>query len=340
MCDHHHHHNHDHEHKHEHESENEHHCHGHSHGSGSIKFFFTYASSGWKISEGRMLILYSGILGLSSLSEVVYGIYTGDTHVATEGFHTLFHALCIWAAMIALAYTINHPAPDSKCSFGYSRAQIIAAFGNSIFAFFIGFFALFEAIHEIITEEISDSNPELLPMLLAKISLHSIFFLKMRKYLFESDKINNDNLGVVSIHCLGLLMTDLIRGLCLYFEFECMAYPLYFTESALNIIWVVALLLLVRPYIQRNGRILLLCSPSGKHKDILVKKIREISLIEGVVGVKEEKMWMIDNQEIVGSLKIEVHGEGKHVVSKANEILKGTLSFVVVEIENSDHIES
>lgn len=323
MCDHHHHHHH-----HDHDDKT------------SFKFFFTYATSGWKIFEGKVLIIYSSLLGISSSIEIFSGLYLQDSHVATEGFHTLFHALCIWAAMIALAYGINHPNPDKSASFGYARAQVIAAFGNSIFALFIGFFALFEAVHEIISEEISDSNPEIMPILFGKLALHIVFFLHLRGFLFDNDKLPNDNLGIVALHCLGLLTTDLIRVFSLYFEFECMAYPLYHTESGLNILWVLILMCMVRPYLYKNGRILLMCSPSGKYKEILLKKIREISLIEGVVSVKEEKMWMLNNQEIVGSLKIEVHGEGKNVAAKAEEILNGVLSFVVIEVENSDNIES
>jgi hypothetical protein len=49
---------------------------------------------------------------------------------------------------------------------------------------------------------------------------------------------------------------------------------------------------------------------------------------------------MMNNSDIVGSLKIEVHGESKHVVAKAKEILKGTLTFVVVELDFSDNLEA
>ena len=315
----------------------DHHHHHHHHDDQiSLSFYFTYASFGWKIPEGKLLIIYSSLIGISSIIELGFGIYTGDSHVVSEGFHTLFHGMCIWTAMIALAYTINHSEPDDHCSFGYSRAQIVAAFGNSIFLFFIAFFALFEAVHEIISETISDSNSDILPLIATKILLHSLFFFYLRTNLFESEKNSNDNLGVVALHSLGLLITDIIRGFSLFFELECMAYPIYQTESILNIIWVAALLYLVKPYFYRNGKILLLCTPTGKNKENLVKKIREVSLIEGVVGVKEEKMWLMNNQEMVGSLKIEVHGDGKNVVPKAKEILKGILSHVAIEIEDSD----
>ena len=322
MCDHHHHH---------------HHGHGES---ASLGFLFSHASIGWRVFEGKLLILYSGLLSISSFLEVLYGLYTGDSHVVTEGFHTLFHGLCIWAAMVALAYSIDHPHPDKSCSFGYSRTQVVAAFGNSIFAFFIGFFAMFEAIHEIVSETISDSNSNLLSVILAKIVLHSLFFFYLRVHLFDSDKSENDNLGVVAIHSLGLLVTDAIRGFSLYFELECMAYPIFHTESALNIIWVIVLLCIVKPYLVRNGKILLLCTPTGKNKELVVKKIREISLIEGVVSVKEEKVWMINNNDIAASLKIEVHGDEKLIVAKAKEILKNAFAYNAIEIDKNDSHEN
>lgn len=316
------------------------HHHHHSHNSPSLGFFFTYAGSGWGNSEGKLLILYSSLLGLSSILEVVYGLYTSDSHVVSEGFHTMFHGLCIWAAMIALSYTLNHSHPDKSNSFGYSRAEVVAAFGNSIFSFFIGFFALFEAVHEIVTETISDSNSDLLSMIFIRTIIHSVFFFHLRKHLFDTEKTLSDNLGIVALHCLGLLVTDTTRVFSLYFELECQAYPIYLTESFINILWVLILMAIVKPYLVRNGKILLLCTPTGKQKDLLVKKIREISLIEGVVSVKEEKLWMVNNQDIVGSLKIEVHGEAKNVVNKVKAVLKDSLKFVVIETENSDGNEN
>jgi Co/Zn/Cd efflux system component len=256
--------------------------------------------------------------------------------VVSEGFHTLFHALCIWAAMIALSYTSKHESPDHFCPFGYSRAQIITAFGNSIFILFISFYSFFEAAHEILSGEASDSNQELLKIFSVKSLIHSLFFIHLWPYLFGKFRFLNDNLGVVALHCLGLLVTELIRVFSLYFEFECLAYPLYHTEAALNIVWIIVACLLIRPFLIRNGNILLLCSPSGKTRENIHKKIREISLVEGVVAVKEEKFWMINSSDVIGSFKVEVHGEGKNVVSRTQEIMKGTTTSLVVEIEKSD----
>jgi Co/Zn/Cd efflux system component len=317
------------------------HHHHHHHNEGlSLNFLCSSMTSGWKIFEAKLLMIYSMSLGVSSTFEIFYGLATSDSHIVTEGFHTLFHALCIWAAMIALSYESTHKSPDKKYSFGYNRVQVISAFGNSIFAFFIAFFALFEAIHNIFTEKASDSNPNLLPIIISKIFLHSLFFFYIKEKLFDNEKTSNDNLAVVALHCLGLLITDLIRASSLYFELECFAYPLYHTESVLNILWVFILLMLIKPRLYRNGRILLLCSPQGKHKELLEKKIREISLIEGVVSVKEDKVWMLNNLDMVGSLTIEVHGDGKHIVGRAKDILKGTLTFVTVELEYSDILEN
>ena len=317
MCDHHHHHHH-------HDSES------------SLSFFFTYASTGWTSSEGRTLIIYSAILLASSVFEVGFGFSTSDSHVVSEGFHTLFHALCIWAAMIALSYSSKHEKADSFCPFGYSRAQVIAAFGNSIFVLFISFYSFFEAAHEILSGEPSDSNQDLLKIFAGKLLIHCLFFLHLWPYLFGKSRNSNDNLSVVALHCLGLLVTELIRVVSLYFEFECYAYPLFHTESVLNILWIVGVLALIRPFLARTGSILLLCSPAGKLKEGIMKRIREISLVEGVVGVKDERLWMINANEVVGSIKVEVHGEGKGVVARTQDIMKGTTSCLIVEVHKSD----
>ena len=321
MCDHHHHHHH------------------HSEES-SLKFFITYASTGWSLYEGKILICYSGMLIASSIFEIITGFQSLDSHIVSEGFHTVFHALCIWSAMIALAYTSKHRSADKYCPFGYSRAQLVAAFGNLIFIFFILFFSFFEAIHEILSDEVSDSNQSLLSTFTLKLVIHCLFFIHLWPYILSKDKYSNDNLGVVGLHCLALLGTELIRILSLYFEVNRLSYPFYHAEAVVNILWMGVMLLIIWPFVGRVGNVLLLCSPSGKIKENIQRKIREISLVEGVVAVKEEKIWMINSSEVIGSIKIEVHGEGKGVVAKTQEIMKSTTSVFIVEIENSDKVEA
>ena len=315
MCDHHHHH---------HDSET------------SLSFFFTYASTGWTSAEGRILLIYSVILITSSIFEIIFGFNTSDSHVVSEGFHTIFHALCIWSAMIALAYSSKHEKADSFCPFGYSRAQVIAAFGNSIFILFISLYSFFEAVHEILSGEASDSNQELFKMFTGKLFIHCLFFIHLWPYLFGKSRNSNDNLSVVALHCFGLLVTEMIRVVSLYYEFESSAYPMHYTEQILNVLGIFVVLVLIRPFLYRTANILLLCSLKGKIKEGIMKKIREISLVEGVVGVKDERLWMINANEVVGSIKVEVHGEAKGVVAKTQEIMKGSTTCLIVEVHKSD----
>lgn len=319
----------------------DHHHHHHHHAEeSSLKFFLTYASTGWSLYEGKILIFYSAMLVASSVYEVFTGFQTLDSHTVSEGFHTLFHAICIWGAMIALSYSSKHESADKFCPFGYSRAQIIAAFGNLIFIFFINFFSFFEAIHELVTDEPSDTNQSLLSTFSLKLLIHCLFMIHLYPYILSKEKYTNDNLGVAGLHCLGLLGTELIRVLSLYFELSQLAYPLYHSEAILNILWMIVMIVIITPFAVRTGNILLLCSPNGRVKENIQRKIREISLIEGVVVVKEEKIWMLNNSDVVGSVKIEVHGDGKGIVGKTQEIMKGTTSVFIVEVENSDKVNS
>ena len=71
------------------------HHHHHHEESASLSFLFSYTGPGFKIPEGKLLAIYSILLIASSTLEVVYGLYTSDSHVVTEGFHTFFHAISI-----------------------------------------------------------------------------------------------------------------------------------------------------------------------------------------------------------------------------------------------------
>lgn len=91
---------------------------------------------------------------------------------------------------------------------------------------------------------------------------------------------------------------------------------------------------MLKPYLIRNGKILLLRSPIGKSKDQIVKKMREVSLIEGVQSIKAERIWMLAANSLVGSIILSIHEGADHraIVQKAHEILSGLIENLNIEI--------
>jgi hypothetical protein len=58
-------------------------------------------------------------------------------------------------------------------------------------------------------------------------------------------------------------------------------------EIAVSILTIV----LLKPFLFSTGKILLQQSPDGKQKETLLKCLRQVSLIDGVVMIADEHFW-------------------------------------------------
>jgi len=325
----HHHHHHGHSHSHS-------HCHGHSHELGvPVAWTCTYAAKAWDQQEGKLLIVLTSLLVLSSGYQTLCGFMNSDTHLVSEGFHSLFHALGAWGALVALSYSSQHTLPDSRCNFGYERPQLVIAFGNAVFAIFIGAFALIEALQQVFIHE-HGAPTILIWFLVFKTVIEALIFERLRQYVkhTESNPPVFENLGVIALHCLGLLVNDSITVLAAFFDLHEAEFPWKVAPHLLVIVWVLVYLYLLVPYVSRNGRVLLLCSPEGKLKDTLVKKMREVSFLEGVSSIKDEKIWMLSSTTLAGHVTLRVHEDAqpKSIVQKTREILTPVVEFLTVEV--------
>jgi len=158
----------------------------------------------------------------------------------------------------------------------------------------------------------------------------------LAKYMGTNEKRTPiyDNLGVIAIQCLGLIITESLYMMNFYIETHEFAVPLNVIKPALNATWILACLCLLQPYIFRNGKILLLCAPKGNLKADIEKKLREISILEGVIKIKSEKIWMLTGDLLAGSISLLIHNEAnsQEITMKSQDIMNGIIQHLAIEI--------
>ncbi|CAG9321015.1 unnamed protein product [Blepharisma stoltei] len=326
-------HKHDHGHGHGHGHDHHHHHHG---DALSFTWTFTYAAKAWNHPEGKLLITFVCVLIGSCIFEIASGTFNSDSRLVSDGFRSGFHGLSVYAGLIGLAYGLNHDKPDKKCTFGYDRTQIVVAFGNAIFGFFIGIFELLESMHELANGPRAHTGTDSLFLLFFKVIFEAFIYVNIRKFM---DNNGNrppiyDNLGVIAIQCFSAFVSESLYLISTFLNLEEAIFPFYCIEPLLNSLWTISTIFMLKPYLFRNGNILLLKSPLGKAKDLLVKKEREVSLIEGVQSIKSEKVWMLTANSLVGAIKLSIH-EGSDpsvIIQKTHEILSGVIEHLNIEV--------
>ncbi|MGW6022431.1 cation diffusion facilitator family transporter [Streptomyces sp. NPDC055099] len=113
------------------------HDHGHSHGGTATAAY-----------RGRLRIALSITLTVMVV-EIVGGIMADSLALIADATHMATDALGLGMALLAIQFA-NRPATQNR-TFGYARAEILAALANCLLLLGVGGYVLFEAIQRFIT---------------------------------------------------------------------------------------------------------------------------------------------------------------------------------------------
>lgn len=118
------------------------HAHGHSHGSAAPR---GTAAAAYR---GRLRIALALTLTVL-VAEIVGSLLTGSLALLADAGHMATDAVGIAMALIAIHFA-NRPATERR-TFGYARAEILAAVGNAVLLFGVGAYIAYEAVNRLLS---------------------------------------------------------------------------------------------------------------------------------------------------------------------------------------------
>lgn len=107
--------------------------HDHSHGGGSVT----------RAADKRALGLAAGLTSFFTVAEVVGGLVTGSLALLADAAHMLSDSLSLGIALVAL-WLAGRPATAQR-TFGFKRAEILAALFNGATLVVISIWIFYEA---------------------------------------------------------------------------------------------------------------------------------------------------------------------------------------------------
>jgi len=123
-------------HDHEHAHQGHDHEHGHSHGPGA-----------YRGTDRRALLIAAGLTTTFMVVEAVGGLVTGSLALLADAGHMLSDSFSLFLALGAVMLAAR-PA-TSKRTFGYKRAEILAALANGVLLVVVSIWVIVEAIERL-----------------------------------------------------------------------------------------------------------------------------------------------------------------------------------------------
>lgn len=230
-------------------------------------------------------VLFTIVLNLLlTVAQLIGGIVSGSLALISDTLHNFSDVISL-----LITYVANRAVRKKasyKRTFGFKRAEIMAAFINSASLMAIAVYLIYEAIIRFYEPQEIGSTI-VIWMALLGIAVDGFSMLLLRK---DSDK--NMNLKSAYLHMLSDLASSvavLIGGLLMKW------YQVWWVDSVLTLIIGVYLIFLGYGLLRKSFHVLMLFTPEElKVEEIALK----INALEGIKNIHHIHIWQVNEDEI------------------------------------------
>ena len=237
--------------------------------------------------------------------QLIGGIFSNSLALIADSFHVVVDILSIGVALFALK--LSQRPHSSKLTFGFHRAEIIAAFINGIFLIFAAALILYEVYQRFL--EPHTVNPILL-LIFASVALSADVIM-----VLTLNKESRTNLSVkgVYLHILGDLgsLMGIISG----------AMIILFVHLLMvdTIISIGIAILIIYTGLKLCKKCLHIFMEGTPEEFKFVDVSQELEKLEEITEVHELHLWVLTSNLYAMSVHVKVHPIYAH---KTNDLLK------------------
>lgn len=255
--------------------------------------------------EGKNL-LFSIVLNLViTVSQVIGGIISGSLALLSDALHNFSDVLSLVFSYVA--HKLSRKKASVNQTFGYKRAELIAAFVNAMTLIIVALFLVYGAIERFFNPQ------EIKSGLVIWLSILGIVANGLSVLLLKNDADKNLNMKSAYLH----LFTDMLASVAVLVGGLLMKYFQWFwVDSVLTLAIAIYLLIVGFELLKNSTQMLMLFTPSH----IEIKEIvREVHKIPGVDKLHHIHVWYLNEEE----LHLEAHLDCQEDIkmSEFNEIL-------------------
>jgi cobalt-zinc-cadmium efflux system protein len=271
--------------------------------------------------KGKNLLFSIFFNIIITVAQVIGGILSGSLALISDALHNFSDVLTLIFSYIANVLSKRKASLDQ--TFGYKRAELIAAFVNSITLIVVAIYLIFEASHRFSNPQVIKSNLVIWMSILG-IAVNGVSALMLKK-----DADHNINMKSAYIH----LFTDMMASVAVLIGGILMKiYQIYWIDSALTLAIAIYLIYVGYDLLKDSTKMLMLFTPS----DIDIKElVREVHQISGVNKLHHIHLWHLNDHE----LHLEAHLDCSEDIKMSEfNILLGKIEVVLLEKFHINHI--
>ena len=259
--------------------------------------------------KGRNLLI-SILLNIAiTVSQVIGGLVSGSLALLSDALHNFSDVLSLIISYVA--NKLSRKKASTNKTFGYKRAEIIAAFINASTLIIVAVLLIIEAIKRFKhTEEIQSD-------LVIWLSLLGIAANGFSVLLLKKDAEKNMNMRSAYLHLFTDMLASvavLIGGLLMKF------YEVYWIDSVLTLGIAIYLIYVGYKLLIESVKVLMLFTPTFMSVKDIAKKVNQLTNVKNIHHIH---IWQLNEDEV----HLEAH------IDFENDIKLSEFDIILDEIE-------
>jgi cobalt-zinc-cadmium efflux system protein len=234
--------------------------------------------------EGKNL-LFSIVLNVVITSaQVIGGLISGSLALLSDALHNFFDVISL--VFSYFAHKLSKKKASVNQTFGYKRAELIAAFVNAITLIIVALFLVYGAIERFFNPQHIESG------LVIWLSILGIAVNGLSAFMLKNDADKNLNMKSAYLH----LFTDMLASVAVLIGGLLMKFSQWFwVDSVLTLIIAIYLILVGVDLLKKSTQILMLFTPVHINIEEIAQEVYKIS---GGGKLHHIHVWHLNDDEL------------------------------------------
>lgn len=244
-------------------------------------------------TKGTKLVVSILLNVIITASQVIGGVISGSLALLSDALHNFSDVLSLLISYIA--ERLSKRSASTAKTFGYKRAEIIAAFINSSTLLIVAVILIVESIERFVSPQEIESN------LVIWLSAIAIVGNGLSVLLLRKEAGRNMNMRSAYLHLLTDMAASvavLIGGLLMKY------YQLWWVDSALTMAIALYLIFMGYDLFKQSLKVLMLFTPAGIEIENIIKTINEFPSVQAMHHVH---VWQANEDETHLEAHLDLH---------------------------------
>lgn len=234
--------------------------------------------------EGKNL-LYSIVLNIViTVAQVIGGILSGSLALLSDALHNFSDVLSLVFSYVA--HKLSRKKASVNQTFGYKRAELIAAFVNAMTLIIVALFLVYGAIERFFKPQVIEFG------LVIWLSILGIVMNGLSVLLLKNDADKNLNMKSAYLH----LFTDMLASVAVLVGGILMKYFQWFwVDSVMTLVIAIYLIIVGFDLLKKSIQMLMLFTPSHINVNDIIEEVHKIS---GAKKLHHIHVWYLNEEEL------------------------------------------